>query len=149
MAKCKNYFYKFKENGAYEIKANKIIGVKGKYLVGQYIRVLNSVLNDGVYQIKSVQEDGIVLSTDLADEIFTGTICGLAVPKSFLNVIAKIEEYDKTHKSTDIISESVTGYSYTKATNNDGNVATGYDIYKSDLRPYRRMFDGLQYVKEV
>lgn len=149
MAKCKNYFYKFKENGTYEIKANKILNVKGTYLVGQYIRILNSVLNDGVYQIKKVDVDGIVLSTDLADEIFKGTICGLAVPNSFLNVVKKITEYDATHKSTDIISESVTGYSCTKATNSEGNVATGYDIYIKDLRSYRRMFDGLQYVKEV
>lgn len=149
MFKCKNYFYKFKEYGDFKIVGNKLMNTKGTYFQGQYIRILNSVMNNGVYIILEVKEDGIILDGDLTTEVFNGVVCGLAIPKGFIKIARKIEGFDNANRVTNITSESVTGYSHSRATNSQGNVMRGYDIFKDDLRPYRKMYEGLEYVEEV
>ncbi len=152
MLKCNNYFYRFREAGAYVISNNKIIGVRGKYAKGQYIRIINSILNDGVYKISAIAENEITIEEGLNDEMFNGTICGLAVPSKFIDIANKIKAYDSEYKASDIISESVTGYSYTKATNKDGKALTGTDIYADEWKQYRcnvNSIQALKYVQEV
>lgn len=152
MLKCNNYFYRFREVGGYVISSNKIMGVRGKYAVGQYIRIINSMLNDGVYKVALLEDDGIIVEEKLNNEMFNGTICGLAVPSKFIDIVNKIKTYDNEHKASDIISESVTGYSYTKATNKDGKVLTGMDIYADEWKQYRCSINNIQalkYVQEV
>lgn len=152
MLRCNNYFYRFREFGGYVISNNKIIGVRGKYAVGQYIRIINSMLNDGVYKVALLEDDGIIVEEKLNNEMFNGTICGLAVPSKFIDIVNKIKIYDNEHKASDIISESVTGYSYTKSTNKDGKVLTGTDIYADEWKSYRCSINNIQalkYVQEV
>lgn len=152
MRKCKNYFYKFKEHGSYIISNNEIIGVRGNYCKGQYIRVVNSILNDGVYKINRIEENKIIVEEQLNDEMFVGVIAGLGVPNEFIKIVNKIKEYDTTHKATDIISESFTGYSYTKSLNKDGTTMNGTDIYEKDWKQFRCCIDDIQalrYVRDV
>ena len=151
-----NYFYRFKEKGTFTINFNSVTiegkDLKGKYATGQYVRIKGSAANEGIYRVAAVKEDdlpGITLEGCLSDEEFTGYICSLGVPKSFVELSNDIQSYIKENKTEDIISESFGGYSYTKA-NTSSSGLTGWQLaFKSRLAPYRRMNDGFKYVKEV
>lgn len=51
MQECRNFFVHSSEDGTYTIEDGKI-NAKGDYIVGQYIRIMGSMLNDGVYLIE-------------------------------------------------------------------------------------------------
>lgn len=157
MQKVNNYFYKFKEVGRFSIVQGSI-KVKGKYYKGQFVRVLGSILNDGVYKIYSVIDDRIVLESTqevvgtefiktIEGEEFDGVIASLAVPVEFENLVTRIKEFNKNRKESDLVSESFGSYSYSKATNKDGTQITWEDQFKSDLRIYRKINDDLRRVK--
>ena len=150
-----NYFYRFKEKGTFNISFNTITinneALKGKYVDGQYIRIIGSLANDGVYKVVSCGEEdipGITVEGCLSDEEFTGYICSLGVPKAFVGLCNEIQTYNEENKAGVMVSESFGGYSYTKATVN-GQLATWKDAFAANLKPYRRMTDGLEWVKEV
>lgn len=149
-----NYFYKFKEKGNFKIEFNSITRngeeLKGKYVTGQYVRIIGSMTNDGVYKIICNEDElpGITLEGCLNDEEFTGYICSLSVPKAFIGLCDDIQTYNDENKAGVMVSESFGGYSYTKATVN-GQLATWKDAFSANLKPYRRMTDGLEWVKEV
>lgn len=148
MKLCNNYFYKFKEEGNFLISDNTIC-TRGAYCRGQYIRIIGSVLNDGIYKIARVEDNTIHLDEDLSDEMFTGVIVGLGVPKAFIELCEAIKKYDEENKPSDYTSESFTGYSYTKALNKDGSVKTGKDIYAKELKAYRCNINDIQALKYV
>lgn len=56
------------ERGEFTIESGIIKPIAGKYLVGQYIRVIGSVMNDGVYGVESVGEGYIDVS--LTDDAY-------------------------------------------------------------------------------
>ena len=151
-----NYFYRFKEKGTFTINFNSVtIGgedLKGKYVKGQYVRIKGSAVNDGIYKVVAVESDelpGITLEGCLSDETFTGYICSLGVPKSFIELSDDVQSYISEHKTEDMVSESFGGYSYTRM-NSSASGLTGWQLaFKSRLAPYRRMNDGFKYVKEV
>ena len=108
-------------------------------------------VNDGVYKVVSCGNNGmngITVQGCLTDEKFTGYICSLSVPKPFVELCRDIQTYNTENKAGVMISESFGGYSYTKATVN-GQLATWKDAFAGSLKPYRRMTDGLEWVKEV
>ena len=66
------------------------------------------------------------------DEEFYGVITPLAIPREFLNLVKEIEDYqEKATKAGSGIyqSESFGGYSYTLATNKNGNI---YKLFLSN-----------------
>lgn len=146
MLYCRNFFYKTKEHGNFIISNNQI-KMQGRYIKGQYIRIIGSMLNDGVYMIEE-SIDNIITVTGLNNEIFEGYIMGLAVPKNFLSLASKIEEYKINNKNTDIVSESLGNYSYSKATIN-GKVVTWENVFFDSLKPYRKLTDGFRYVASI
>ena len=98
---------------------------------GQYFRIVGSVFNDGVYQYPS---------SDLVDETFDGAVWAMSVPPSFIALSAEIKDWqDKDGKPSAYTSESFGGYSYTKATDSKGQVATWKEVFASQLNTYRRM----------
>ena len=99
-------------------------------LSGQYVRIIGSVLNDGVYQYPL---------TGLTDETFTGTVQLLAIPKTVLALVQEIETWAEKNQPTAYTSESCAGYTYSKATNADGLAAGWQDVFRSQLAPYRKM----------
>ena len=150
-----NYFYKFKEKGKFKIEFNTISAnekeLRGTYYVGQYVRIIGSSVNDGIYEVVAVQEDGltgITLKGCLKDEIFEGYICSLAIPKAFRELVVDIQAYIDKQEPSAMVSESFGGYSYTKGTIN-GQLATWQNVFFNDLKPYRRLTDGFVWVKEV
>lgn len=99
-------------------------------LSGQYVRIVGSVLNDGVYQYPF---------TGLTDETFTGIVRLLAIPKAVLALVNEIETWTEKNQPTAFTSESFGGYSYSKATNADGVAASWQDVFRARLAPYRKM----------
>lgn len=97
---------------------------------GQYFRIKNSLFNDGVYQYPI---------SDLTDEIFNGEIWLMAIPKNILELNTKITAFIAENKKGGFNSESFGGYSYNKATNSDGNIAGWQDVFKDDLKPYKKL----------
>ena len=99
-------------------------------LSGQYVQIIGSVLNDGVYQYPL---------TGLTDETFTGTVKLLAIKKAVLEMVPEIEAWCEKNQPTAYTSESFGGYSYSKATNADGVAASWQDVFRARLAPYRKM----------
>lgn len=145
---CNNYFYKAKEVGKFSIVSGRLNN-KGVFKSGQYIRIIGSDFNDGVYKIESLT-DGKINIASLEDEIFEGAIVGLAVPKVFLNIVKDIEKFEASASATmsPYASESFENYSYTRATK-DGKPLSWVDLFGVKLSHYRKMSDGLRFVKPV
>ena len=129
-AECRNYFIKDIHFGTFKIESGAIEPLD--FLQeGQYFRIVGSVLNDGVYQYPS---------SDLVDETFDGAVWAMSVPPSFIALSAEIKDWqDKDGKPSAYTSESFGGYSYTKATDSKGQVATWKEVFASQLNTYRRM----------
>lgn len=101
---------------------------------GQYFRILGSVFNDGVYQYM----DSVALN--LLDETFDGTVWALAVPRAVIALADEIEAWEaKNAADTPFVSESFGGYSYSRATNSNGQPAGWQDVFRARLHPYRKL----------
>ena len=142
-----NYFFRFKEVGKFTIQDNKIIGLKGEYLKGRYLLIEGSVMNDGVVKVISVVDGEVTLEKPFNEE-FKGVIYSLAIPQSLISLVDEIDSWKEENKKTNIVSESFEGYSYSRA-NTNGQVATWKDVFKEELRGYRKITDGKRLVKEV
>lgn len=142
-----NYFFRFKETGKFTIKDNKITGLKGNYLNSQYLLIEGSVFNDGVIEVVSSINGEITLEKPFNEE-FEGIVYSLAIPQTIINLVEEINAWKRDNKKTDIITESFEGYSYTRA-NSNGQIITWKDIFKEELRGYRKISDGKRLVREV
>ena len=127
---CNNFFERSSEYGRYTISENAITTIRGIYLPGQYVRIMDSLLNDGVYKIASVEAGKITLDATLTDEEFCGYIVGLAIPNEFITLAAKVEAF--TNRG--ISSESIPNYSVSF------NAKNGVEAYRSDLQAYMKPF---------
>lgn len=103
---------------------------------GQYVRIVGSVFNDGVYKYPL---------ENLIDETFKGAVWLMAVPPEVISLSEEIDAW-KT-KYADILlspyqSESFGGYSYTKAsgssTNTDSKVAW-QNVFADRLSHWRKI----------
>ena len=103
---------------------------------GQYYRICGSVFNDGLHKYGDIEDK-------LQDEIFSGAVWALAIPKAVVELSEKIEEWQS--KNGDAVaspysSESFGGYSYTKATDSvSGAAATWETVFRTQLNPYRQI----------
>lgn len=101
---------------------------------GQYFRIVGSVFNDGVYQYPA---------SDLQDESFSGGVWLMAVPKEVLQLSDDVDKW--TAKYTDVVnspytSESFGGYSYSKASGNDGAAGvTWQSVFRKRLNRWRKL----------
>ncbi len=101
----------------------------------QYFRIIGSIFNDGVYCYK----EGLALE----DETFDGAIWLMAIPKDFLALAKEIDDWIAKYGealNSPYTSESFGGYSYSKASgNNGGGAVTWQDAFASKLNLYRRI----------
>lgn len=115
-----NYFEQTRIFGKFEIINGNIDLNRYGVQEGQYIRVVGSVFNDGVYQYPIPPEN------ELVDEKFDGAIWVMAVPSSVITQIEEVNQWEATNQSTlnsPYQSESFGGYSYTlKAENAEGGL---------------------------
>ena len=114
-----NYFEKERRYGTYTIAEGTLVLPFVK--TGQYFRIIGSDLNDGVYEYPA----------QLTNEVFTGSVAPLSIPRNLLSVIAEIDDWQvKNGEAVDspYQSESFGGYSYTKASVSGSN-RKGGDLY--------------------
>ena len=121
-----NYFDVLRIYGEFEISNNSIDLSNYNVHDGQYIRIVGSVFNDGVYQypfrnISRRVSVRIPPENELVDEKFDGAIWVMAVPSSVITQIEEINHWEAANQSTlnsPYQSESFGGYSYTLKTEN-------------------------------
>lgn len=130
-AELRNYFVKEVYRGNFTIKDGSIAPLN--FLQnGQYFTIVGSVFNDGVHKYP----------TDvLIDETFDGTIRTMAVPPAVIALAEEIEAYNESDaaKPSAYTSESFGGYTYTKATDKNGAVASWKTIFASRLNKWRKI----------
>lgn len=151
MRLCNNYFESTVEEGDYALGTNFISGVRGSYAPGQYIRIMESCTNDGVYKVRTQVGSTLHFDENFPhDENFAGYIVGLRVPKDFVSLATKIGDFNKkSEKHAGVSSESIPNYSvsYDKSSNH------GAQFYQTEVRqfqkPWRPVYDFLKWVKHV
>lgn len=127
----KNWFEVSRFEGDFSIKGGELAPPYDGFLQnGQYFRINGSVFNDGLHQWPT---------STLSDEQFNGTIWTLAIPKSLISISSEMEEWQsKNNNNGQYSSESFGGYSYTKATGENGKTLTVFDVFAEKLAPYRK-----------
>lgn len=127
---CKNYFHIPDQciSGygiSFEAATKKISNSQQNFISelavsfqpGLHIHVQNSILNDGIFLIASVNQNELIVSSD--DTLFDeddGTFIALnlaKIPKGFKISLAKYIGYLLKGSSSDLQSESIGDYSYT------------------------------------
>lgn len=139
---CNNFFIRDTIHDMFVIRDGKIeiatFLVDHLPLVGQYIEIKGSVLNDNVYKVKKIEldEDGyddyIVVETPLLDETFTGVINYLMIPQNFIYIFNEISQSQE--KNSNVSSETTPHFSQTFF---DPSVMSKRDSEK--LRQYRKL----------
>jgi hypothetical protein len=127
------------------------------YLVGEWIAIVGSRVNDGIYRIdesipttpltgkyKYRLGNGTDAESPVTDEAFTGTVWSLKLPRSLVTLCGEIKAWmdSPAGKPTNITSESVVGfYSKTMATSENGMPVGWEDVFKSRIHDgWREMF---------
>lgn len=128
-----NYFERDFELGDFSISANTI-AVSKTYKAGQYVRIMDSLLNDGVYKVLSFSAGVMTIDGTLADETFNGYIVSLAVPSNVVDISQQMQDY-QAMTAKGIASESVPNYSVSYSSQ---SVWQSFDdILKPYSKPYR------------
>ena len=132
-----NYFYGDRYAGTFTI-TNGSLTVDG-LIDGQYFRICGSRLNDGIYTYPT---------NTLHDETFTGVIWDMRPPRSFLDLVDEIAQWQTKYGEATVgpfQSESFGGYSYTLKS---GSTATGgidpsaagwQGVFKTRLNEWRKL----------
>ena len=130
-AELRNYFETQKRFGTFTISGGSI-SPSDFLLDGQYFRIVGSVFNDGVHRHPA---------HDLTDETFDGAVWAMAVPPAVVELLQKIQEFEAAtaNAPTAYISESFGGYSYTKATDENGLPVGWRSVFKSELNRWRKL----------
>lgn len=130
MKHTRNFFAVDSVEGEWEIKDGSID--LPFLLQGQYFLTEGSLKND--YVVYKYGE------STLEDEVFTGTIVALAVPKPFIELCEEIKAYNESPEAKgNYTSESFGGYSYTKATGANGAPLGWQGIFKERLNAWRKI----------
>ena len=129
-AEIRNYFPVEKRHGEFTISGGSIAPLD--FLRnGQHFRIVGSVFNDGVHQFPA---------DDLKDEKFTGEVWAMAVPPTVIALANTISEYEKKNAgNSGFVSESFAGYSYTRATDENGCPASWQKVFSAQLNKFRRV----------
>ena len=130
-AELRNYFDPEKRFGTFTISGGSIS--PSDFLQdGQYYRIVGSVFNDGVHRHPA---------HDLTDETFDGSVWAMAVPPAVVELLQKIQEFEAAaaNSPTAYTSESFGGYSYTKATDENGLPVGWRSVFRSELNKWRKL----------
>lgn len=123
----KNYFEREMIFGDFEVKDGTLL--VDDVMDGQYIRVIGSSLNDGLY---------LYPAEGLTDETFKGAVWVCSIPRAFTNLLDRINAWAKKTESvldSPYKSESFGGYSYTK----DDSSISWQSKFKKELNRWRKL----------
>lgn len=128
-AEIRNYFETDKKFGIFTINGGTL--APSDFLQeGQFFRIVGSTFNDGVYQFPAA---------DLIDETFDGAVWAMAVPPNVVALAAEIEAFNDKNTASNYVSESFGGYSYSKATDENGAPMTWQKVFKAELDKRRKI----------
>ena len=121
--------------GDIEIANGELVGFADRLLPGQYFRILDSKLNNGVWQY------GVDF---LKDETFSGTVQEMAVPEVVVQAAESWKAYREKYGEvldSPFSSENYFGYSWTKDSKAvNGSSGSGIpDSIASMLAPWRKI----------
>ena len=109
---------------------------------GQYYRIIGSVFNDGVHKYTGETDP------DLTDEVWTGSVWALGIPKAVIDLAAQIKLWNDKYGGADstamspYMSESFGGYSYSKGGSGSSNSATSTSwqgAFRNQLNRWRKL----------
>lgn len=130
---CRNWFDR-KPDGSYHPKYDgTFTAVNGELTypdmaTGQHYRIMGSMLNDGVH----TAGDG-----SLQAETFSGAVCLMGIPPTFVQLAADIAEWQAMYGGNDsaamspYASESFGGYSYSKSGGGASDGTTGAGTWQA------------------
>lgn len=130
----RNWFDQRRIFGAFEIVDGSLDLTEFGAQDGQYIRIIGSTFNDGVYSYPV---------SGLTDETYDGAVWLMAVPPAVKSLAAQMDDWQAQNggaTQTPYLSESFAGYSYTKASGVDGGTFSAADAFKSQLDGLRRRY---------
>lgn len=125
-----NYFITSVRVGKFDVEGGSIS--LSSLRDGQYFYIHDSVFNDGLH---------LYPAYDLVDEVFEGTVWELSIPQSIIALATEIEGWQKENAAaveSPYQSESFGGYTYTKATAENGKPMTWQKVFADRLAPYRK-----------
>ena len=118
----------------FTISSGVISPLSSSLIAGQYIRIVGSLLNDGIYLLPSNRT-----ITTLENETFTGAIFGLAIPRDLVTLDSEITAYVAANPATGYTSESFGGWSGSRATGTNGAPLSWESVYAKRLNRWRKM----------
>jgi len=136
------------ETGDFVINDGEI-ALESDFIVGEWVAVSGSRLNDGLYKI--VDKNDIAYprlyrlgnGTDdaaLVDEpLFSGIVRGLSIDPALVALAGEIMEFNEKNKPTGNTSEKFGSYSYSRAVGANGAAVGWQETFAVRLRPYKQM----------
>lgn len=121
--------------GEFTITNGALVGFSDRLLTGQYFRIIDSRLNDGVYRYPA----------NLSDETFTGTIQTMNIPKEITELDREMSEWVEANAAaiaSPYQSESFGGYSYSLKTGLANGTIGGVSWvsqFAARLSPWRKI----------
>lgn len=106
------------------------------YVVGQYILIKDTILNDGVYKITTVASNKLTLDATLMPETTSAIVYGLAIPRAVLDLATEISAYTGVEG---VSSEKIDDYSIAYTGGSGWQSA-----YKSRLASWRSVYLDLE-----
>lgn len=118
----------------FTISSGLISPFSSSLIAGQYIRIVGSLLNDGIYLLPS----NFTIST-LVNETFTGAVFGLEIPRDLVALDTEITAYVTANPATGYVSESFGGWSGSRATGANGAPISWKSAYAGRLNRWRKL----------
>jgi hypothetical protein len=123
-----------------------IIELLGDYKPGIWIMLQDSDLNDGLYRIKSRDNERYTLENGSDDEIptndeisFVGRVWVIRIDNNFISLVKDILKFNEKNVPGSKKSESFGQYSYTRSSGENG-ASIGWETeFKVRLNAFRRM----------
>jgi len=144
----KNYFqdndYCYQIDCTFNAGANTITGdFEDTFFAGEYIRIKDSRLNDGVYLISSIDDTTITIDATvdllISDEPEISVyVIKAKLPPDFLSLVSDIASWETSNSGLEgIKSESIDGYSVSFS---DNSASGGWQgAFTGRLSKYRKM----------
>lgn len=139
-ARLKNHFLRDKHEGTFELVGGT--APLDSLLDGQYFVIVNSVLNDGVFQ--NAPES----LAKIRPETFTGRIWSMAVPVDFEELVADIDGFNAKVRELGLTdkgyaSEAWGGYSYSLSSGAPAYMQEWASRINTGLSMYRKIKEEL------
>ena len=132
MRAVRNFFDRGYIEGEFSISG----GVVSPTVEAPYVYISGSTSRDGVKKLSK----STIEADNHPNESFTGRVWLLHPPDDFLSLCSQIEAYEEKNAPGSLVSETLSEYSYRKATGKNGSLLTWEEAFAARLTPYRRMF---------